>query len=264
MDWLKGAKSKILFGLSIFILVSGILYASAAFSPGLPWHPIQQITTGSNTGISVDANNNGIVDDADRVGGLSAAEIQAGLSATGTGGASTGQSYSIVLMSQDGTDCPANFSMIPIGKMAGWDGYSYTEIDKNGLYIGGVYAWNNYNGRYMRFRTHKSWGGFACFKTYDINSVKPPRVTVYGVNQTTNCNDFGAGYNSFEINDVIGTGGTAKNNGYTYISYSSDGLFIGQLDWWDKRMPDVSDNMVGIQYHWSHVGKTCWKVDNVS
>ncbi|MDP3881422.1 MAG: hypothetical protein Q8Q31_00905 [Nanoarchaeota archaeon] len=245
----KGGLRLLLFA-SIFVLLAGIFFASAAFDSTRSWHPLQQISTTAGSGVSVDSNDNGAVDNADKVGGLSASELQA---SGGSGGGSSGRTYTVVILEENNV-CPVGFDKKTLGEMAGWNGYAYVQIAEDNLFLGGLQDWNwaSSVGSAIRGRVPESWGGYICWKTYDASEVRPPRSTVLAMDEGADC----TGYNVFDI-----TGGSG--NGWTYVAQAPYGLMIGQLDYWNW-FSYGTDTITIQQYHNTHVGKTCWKVDNIS
>lgn len=248
-------KSYLLVISAIVILALGVFAVSALFSVEVPWHPLQQVSTTASSGISVDANENGKVDDSDKVQGLSAADLMAGGGVSGRG-----ISYTILIIGQNNADCPAGFAKKTIGEMAGWNDYFYSSIGDNNLYLGGLYSWDTYslanggsNG-FIRTRTPASWGGYVCWKVYDITASRPPHSEIYGVDNNVECSTFGEGYNTFELNK-------GQGNGYTHIMQAPFGMVIAQLDWWDRW--SAGEPIMRQWYNYDHVGKTCWKVINL-
>jgi len=255
----RNSTRKYFFAVSAFlVLVLGVFAVSAAFSGSLPWHPLQQVSTNATSGISVDVNDNGIIDNADKVGGLSAADLRA----SSTGGSGQGFMFSVVIVGADSdTYCPAGFTKKTLGELAGWNDYFYVAVTDYNLFMGGLYSWDTYNNGaggtngHMDTRTPAAWGGNVCWKTYSVNTNNPPRVEVFAVDQSVDCTSFGDGFYTFEVNEGSG-------NGYTSAYAAPFALVVGEFDWADRWSTDES--IMRQWYHYTHVGKTCWKVSNLS
>ncbi len=254
-------------GAIVITIVSIILFGAFAFSAfsAPQWHPLQWIANDTAGSKSVDSNNNGIIDEADNahaLNGVDGSTILAKLNAqsggSSGGGSSEGFTYTIVLVPTGPESCPNDFTKVSLGSLQGYNNYDYVVVTKDNAFFGGLYNWDWRGTNGFKTRIPSSWG-YLCFKKYSVNKVSPPTATVLGVPMGLSCDSLGAGYHDFKLSSGV-------NNGYTHIIQTSYGLYIGMLDYWSyyNDAPTTEDMLVTQWYHTTHVGHTCWRVDNVN
>lgn len=165
-------------------------------------------------------------------------------------------SYTVVMPMRSDTYCPQGWTVEDFDALQGPNGYLYTNINSQGLFMGGMNSLG-YGNHQLYGRIHVN-GGITkiCSKTFTSSSGWPhSSVFVFHGGNQASCP---AGYHYIPKSEISG------NNNHAHMMSNDAGLYLGYIDDWSYTAHSHQDDSGYQRRNWtSEVTTICLKVMGV-
>jgi len=159
----------------------------------------------------------------------------------------------VFLFEGDVSDCPSGFTHIPGNELKGWNDWGYLEMNEGGLYMGGLYRWDQNSQIYDNGWQNRNWNtqiNSVCYKVMGVEGVGDASSTgifpvFLGVRDSSACP---AGFESNFLPNIDGS------DGWTYIVLNDNSATIGGKASYNYG----GENYNRVNMHNSDVDVVCW------